>query len=371
MAELLSVTAILPEYCVTASETCAAIRTALPQNMAGRFVRMVQMSQNETRYSVLPFEEVRAIKTLDRRNIQYSEHAVRLATIAAREALRMADVGPKEINAVIGVSSTGHLMPTLETHVIDRLHLPSSSRRVPLTQLGCAGGVASVGLARMLTEAEWNANILIVSVELPSLSFPVVEPSPTDIVASSQFGDGAAAAVVSRRSGGRGPVVIDSASALFPGTVDDDGVRSTEVGLRLCRPRRLADTLRRELGAVVDEFLARKGLRRADVSFWAIHPRSPELLAAAAASLGLAESALAASRAVWRRAGNLVSAAVFHVLQEFGDASPRKSGELGMAIAYGAGFGCEMVLLEASGWLCGRPARVTTSAEVVADAPRA
>jgi len=370
MAELLSVSTILPRYCVRASETCSAIRAALPRNIAERFVRMVEMSQNQTRYSVLPFEEIKALKTLDVRNIQYSEHAVRLGTVAADEALRTANVQPNEIGAVIGVSSTGHLMPTLETHVIDRLHLSANSRRVPLTQLGCAGGVASLGLARVLSEVESESKVLIVSVELPSLSFPTVEPSPTDILASAQFGDGAAAAVMSRRREGRGPGVIDSGSALFPGTINDDGVRSTGVGLRQSRPRRLAETLRRRLGDVVDEFLSRHRLRRADVGFWAIHPRNPQLLAAAATSLGLAESALAASRAVWRRAGNVISAAVFHVLQEFSVASPREAGELGMAIAYGAGFGCEMVLLQAGGWLCSRPVEATAAGEAVADGPR-
>ena len=368
MAELLSVSTMLPGYCMTASETCEALGALLPAHTVARFARMVETSQNETRYGVLPFDELTRLDTLETRNAHYTEHAVRLGEAVAREALRSAGLEPDDISAVIGVSSTGHLMPTLETHLIDRLRLPVTSRRVPCTQLGCAGGVASLGLATALTNGDPSSNILVVSVELPSLSFPTLEPSPTDIVAFTQFGDGAAAAVVGRGPSG-GPTVIASGSALFPGTIHDDGVRATAAGLRLLRPRRLADTLRRELGEVVDRFLARRRIARQDIAFWVIHPRNPELLEAAAMSLGVADDELTASYAVWRRSGNVISAAVFHVLRELSASTPPQDGALGMMIAYGAGFGCEMVLLRAAGWLCGR-AGADPAAQKSQDAPR-
>jgi alkylresorcinol/alkylpyrone synthase len=262
-------------------------------------------------------------------------------------------------------------MPTLETHLIDRLGLSRTCRRVPLTQLGCAGGVASIGLAAALGDVDPNANVLVVSAELPSLSIPTVEPSPSDVLALTQFGDGAGAVVIGPGSSGRGPQVMASASALFPDTIGDDGVRLTGAGLRLLRPRRLAETLRRKLGDVVDQFLARHRLGRQDIAFWVIHPRNPELLEAAATSLGLADDALTASRTVWQRAGNVISAAVFHVLQELSASTPPRAGDLGMVIAYGAGFGSEMVLLKASGWLCDGRMGVPPAIEAGADAPRA
>jgi predicted naringenin-chalcone synthase len=101
----------------------------------------------------------------------------------------------------------------------------------------------------------------------------------------------------------------------------------------------------------VDGFLAGSNRTRSEIAFWAIQPRSPELLDAAAASLDLPESALAASRAVWRRRGNMISASLFHVLDELRTAAPPAAGQLGMMISFGAGFGCEMVLLRAAGWL--------------------
>ena len=356
MAELLSVATALPEHCVSASETKRHLAAMLPAGAASRYTRMVDGGGNQTRYAVLPPDQLRRQCSLEARNQAYRHHAVRLGEAVAREALERAALAPDQVSAIIGVSSTGYLMPTLETYLFERLQLSPSCRRVPLTQLGCAGGAAGLALAAELCDAAASARVLVVSVELPSVSFPAAEPSPTDIVAAMQFGDGAAAAVVSGGASARGPQVLATGSVVFPGTIDRDGVHLTADGLRLMRPRGLADILRHRLGDAVDQLLARCGLARGDIGFWAIHPRNPDLIDAAAAGLALPDAALTPSRAVWRRTGNLISAALFHVLRELQTAAPPADGAPGMMIAFGAGFGCEMVLLRSAGWLSGAAA---------------
>jgi alkylresorcinol/alkylpyrone synthase len=351
MAELLSVATALAEHCVSAADTKRYLAGALPAGAAARMARMVDAAGNQTRYGVLPLDELRRLETIEARNRVYMQHAVRLGGGAARAALHAAGLAPDAIGAVIGVSSTGYLMPTLETHLLEHLRLAPSCRRLPLTQLGCAGGAAGLALAAQLCAGAPAATVLVVSVELPSLSFPSTEPSPTDVIAALQFGDGAAAAVVASGATQRGPEVLAAGSVVFPGTLERDGVHLTTGGLRLRRPRGLAEILRRTLGDAVDGFLARHGVARGDIAFWVVHPRNPELLDAAAASLQLPDGAVAASRAVWRRSGNLISAAVFHVLNELRSAAPPPPGRLGVMVAFGAGFGCEMVLMQSHGWL--------------------
>ena len=352
MAELLTIATAMGEHAITAADTRLHLLATLPPNAASRFAQMFDASANEMRHFVLPLDQVRQLDTLEARNREYMRHALRLGDAVGREALRNAGVTADEITAIIGVSSTGYLMPTLETHLIERLGLSPRCRRVPLTQLGCAGGVASLALAAAFT-ADATSKVLVVAVELPSLSFPTIEPSPSDIVASMQFGDGAAAAVVSADHGTRGPTVLASGSVVFPETIDCDGVHLTTTGLRLMRPRGLAAILRRHLGEAVEQFLARHNVAVSEIGFWIVHPRNPELLSAAASSLRLDDAALTASREVWRRSGNIISAAVFHVLDELCVSAPPNAGTLGVMVAFGAGFSCEMVLLRAAGWLSG------------------
>lgn len=352
MSKLTAIATRLPDHCLTSDETRRDLATVYPPNVAERFIRVAEMARNHTRWLIQPLAELRQLRGIDERSRLYREHALGLGETVARQALAEAQQVPAQVTDVITVSSTGHLMPSLDAHLIERLGLPPTCRRVPLGPLGCAGGAAALGLASALAMRAPRARVLVVTVELPSLSMPLAEPSPSDIIASTQFGDGAAAAVISGDDCAPGSQVIASGSCQFRGTIDCDGVRLTSDGLRLVRPRKLAHTLREQIGGAVDRFLGEQGMLRSDVVFWVIHPRNPELLDAAATGLGLDPAATGASRAVWRRTGNTISCAVYHVLAELRSSSPPAPEAFGMMIAFGAGFGCEMVLLRAGGWLC-------------------
>jgi len=348
MAELLSVATVVPAYCVTAAETKAHLFASLPAAAAARFARMVDASQNQTRYSVMPMEELCRLQMWEARNDAYARHAVTLAGTAAKRALDSAGVDAEAVETLICVTATGYMMPSLDTYLVGRLGLKPTCRRVPMMQLGCAGGVASIGLAATL---RGGGHVLVVSVELPSLSFPAAEPAPTDILSSIQFGDGAAAAVVSVQHQGAGVEVLDTRSVLFPATAHRDGIRLTPAGLRLLPQRGLRQLVESRLPVAMREFLAPHGLRPEEVSFWVVHPRTPQVLDAVQESLQLPDGALRSSWAVWRRYGNVVSSTVFFVLRELYESDPPRDGDVGVMLAFGAGVACEMVLLRARGAL--------------------
>jgi alkylresorcinol/alkylpyrone synthase len=353
MAELVSITVTVPEQRIRRRELREFLGAVVPASSGRRLLDIAEATGSDTRYGALALAELRQLRTIEARSDAYRHHAVRLGEAASRAALDRARMPATAVRAVVGVSSTGFMMPTLETHLLDRLQLPPTARRVPVTQLGCAGGAAGLGIAATLADAERSGAVLMAAVELPSLSLPAAEASPGEILAALQFGDGAAAAVVGGGSSGRGPEIVGTGSAMFPGTLERNELQLTPDGLRLRPSRRLSELLRHGLAPRVDAFLSRHGLARRDIAFWAVHPRNPELLDPAAAGLELSADAVAPSRRVWQRIGNTMSAAVFHVLDEIRAAAPPPRGALGMIVAYGAGFACEMALLRADGWLCG------------------
>lgn len=348
MAKLLSISTALPDHCVTAADTKAYISGFLPSEVAARVNRLYDASGNRTRYSVMPLGELRCLHTLEARSKAYARHAMTLSEIVTRNAFEFAGVSPESVGALICVSSTGYLMPSLETHLISHLKMGPACRRVPIMQLGCSGGVAGIGLAAELL-GDSSRQALVVSVELPSLSLQVTEPSLTDIMSSVQFGDGAAAAVLSGGQGVGGLEVLATRSTLFPNSADRDGIRLTETGLRLMPQRGLPGLVRRWLPLAMREFLEPHGLRPEDISFWVVHPRVPQMLDAVRESLKLDEEALKPSRAIWERCGNTVSSSVFFILREIHESAPPPPGELGVMLAVGAGVTCEMVLLRSLG----------------------
>jgi len=107
----------------------------------------------------------------------------------------------------------------------------------------------------------------------------------------------------------------------------------------------LASTAAAQHAAVVlDQVLARAGVRREHVKGWVMHPGGRDVLLALREQLGLSDHDLRWSAAVLRDFGNLSSASVYFVLQAaLGDSTP--NGYWWMS-SFGAGFSCYGKLLE-------------------------
>ena len=355
MTEILSVSTLAPAHVVSANETKQILTAMLGERSARRVGRMVDASRIQQRHSVLPPSELLRLRTMGERTQAYGVQAVALGEQVARAALEDARMPAQEIDTLVCVSSTGFVVPSLDVHLINRLGLNPSCRRMPMTQLGCAGGAGALGVAAERVGSGSSRCALVVAVELPSLSVPVTEPSPLDILASTQFGDGAAAAVLASADGAVGPEIVATRTTLFPDSAGAGGVQLTEGGLRVVQSAALADLVRTRLAPAVGEFLDQHGCDVRDIGFWVVHPRSPQLLGAIAASLELGEHDLRGSWAVWREHGNMISASVFFILRHLCQTATPPAGALGLMLALGAGVSCEMALIRSRGWLgaCG------------------
>lgn len=285
------------------------------------------------------------------RTEHYERHVLELGEEVARHALATASVDPADVNIIVSVSCTGYLLPSLDVYLIQHLDLDPSARRLPITELGCSGGVAAMALASTLLDGGSAGVALIVSVELCSLCVQTKEPSDTDVIGNVLFGDAGAAAVVASGQGGHGPAVLASQTVLWPHTTEMLGMRLTDTGFRLVLSPDLPDAVRRHLPPTVRSFLQARAISVGDLSFWIVHPGGPKVLDAVGAGLELPDGLLEPSWNVLERCGNVSSASVFLILNELREHSPPSPGALGMVLAFGPGLSCEMVLLRAQGWL--------------------
>src|SRR3712207_6305558 len=107
----------------------------------------------------------------------------------------------------------------------------------------------------------------------------------------------------------------------------------TDLGFRMGLSPRVPDVLAKHVGDVVDELLGGAGLRVEDVAGWAVHPGGPRILDVVRDELGLAGTALGASRRVLAERGNCSSATVLLVLDQLADVD----GPV-VAMAFGPGL---------------------------------
>jgi alkylresorcinol/alkylpyrone synthase len=309
-----------------------------------RFLDILAHTQIESRHTVLPDDRIDACLSLRERNDLYIEHTLELGERAARAAIGQAGLVPRQIDSIISVSCTGYMIPSVDAYLFNRMGFAVNIRRTPITELGCVAG--AVGLARAWEEScvYPDSNILLLSVELPSLTFQPDDARAAQIISSMIFTDGAAAAVLSNRPRRPSPRLLGRRMYTMPGTLDDMGYNLDGDGLHIILSSGVPKLIQRTLPAQVDALLAQHGLLRSDLKWFAMHPAGAKVLNLVEQEFGLNSQDLAASWKVLRRYGNMSSAAVLFVLAEMLENPPAQPGEPGIIVAFGPGISGEIVL---------------------------
>jgi alkylresorcinol/alkylpyrone synthase len=188
--------------------------------------------------------------------------------------------------------------------------------------------------------------IVLLSVELCSLTFQMDDISTANMIATGLFGDGAAAVVV---RGGPAredcPSIAATRSVLYPGTEHVMGWDISERGFKLVLTPEIPALVREHLRRDVDGFLADHGLRRSDVSHWMAHTGGPKILSAVHETLQLPEGALEVTWDQIRSVGNVSSASVLQVLKRTMEEKRPEPGSHGVMLAMGPGFCSEILLI--------------------------
>ena len=210
----------MPEHTLTLEETLAMARelhAGHPQlALALRLIKNVGV---EKRHIVRPVSEILDHPGLEKRNAVYEHEAkTRIPPVVAK-ALANAHVKASEIDAIVMVSCTGFLMPSLTAWMLNELGFRSDVAQIPIAQLGCAAGGTAIARAMDFCNSHRKANVLIVSCEFCSLCYQPDDLEVGNLLSNALFGDAIAAAVV-RGDGGRGVDLLGAASHLIPGTAD-------------------------------------------------------------------------------------------------------------------------------------------------------
>lgn len=352
---LVSVATALPEHVVRqedAQRFAAGLFADLVAGQERRLLGVFSGAGIESRRSCLPLDAFDRPRGFGETNQLYLEHALRLGAEAASRALAAAELAPADVDHIVFVSSTGIATPSLDARLAHLMGFRADVRRTPLWGLGCAGGAAGVARARDFALAEPSARVLLVAVELCTLTFQQRDRTRQNLVAAALFGDGAAAAVIAgaraRRQGANGTRALDlleSRSTLLPDSLDVMGWNVDELGLHVIFSRDIPAIVRDWVRPTLDDFLAGLGLALADVAHLVTHPGGPKVLAAYAESLDLGPGALRHACEVLRAFGNMSSPTCLFVLERVLEAGEIGPGDLALLAALGPGFSSEVTLM--------------------------
>lgn len=317
----------------------------IPDRRLEAMMAIVDNAQVHRRYAIFPIDYTVEPRSLAKTNQEYMEHAVKLGRQAAEECLKRAEVRPDEVDLIITVSCTGFMIPSLDAHLINLMGFRSNVRRMPFTELGCAAGAMALGRAADFLKAHPGGNVLIIAVELPSLTFQRKDISQANLISSILFGDGAAAVLVSGK-GEKGPKILVSETYTFPDSLDAMGFDLRDSGFHILLSKDVPEMIGAKIRGLVDGFLERHGKKLEDIKGWILHPGGARLLGNVEKELGLCKCDTEPSWNVLGQVGNLSSATILFILQEWLEKRPLKSGEYAVAAAFGPGFSAEFLLLQ-------------------------
>jgi len=343
---LLGVACAVPPHAIDQNTVRDAARAIFGPRLRD-FERLAPVFDNasiSTRYASRPLDWYLSERGWPEKNAAYLETALDLLERAALDCLARAGRRPAEIDAVVTVSSTGIATPSLDALLMERLGLRPETIRLPVFGLGCAGGVLGLARAADLARARPGAVVLLLVVELCTLTVRQGDLSATNIVATALFGDGAAAVLLCCDAQDEdGPRVIAAGEHTWPNTRAVMGWRVEADGLGVVFSQDIPALIRQRLPGVLGAFLARHGATLAELDGVICHPGGTKVLNALEEVLAPVSDGFQHSWDVLRDYGNMSAVTVLFVLE-------RRMADKGrgrhLMSAFGPGFTAAFLLLD-------------------------
>lgn len=357
MPKIASISTYNPPYTLEQTNIEQLTRELFTDKIAqlGRLLKVFENGEIKQRHFCVPLEWHKEEHTFEERNNLYIELAVEYGVNVIESCLSNSffleePLSSKEIDAIIFVSSTGISTPSIDARIMNKLEFSDRMKRIPIWGLGCAGGAAGISRAYDYCLAHSNGKVLVVCVELCSLTFQPNDYSKSNLVGASLFADGVSCLLVcgdnaAIKNKKPMPYIMNTASKWMP---DSEGVMGWDIknnGLHVIFSRDIPTIINKWLGPFIDDFLDEQKLSKDQIKNLVAHPGGKKVLAAYEETLNMNTQHTAISRDVLKRHGNMSSPTVHYVLEQFMK-NEEKPDSYGLLLALGPGFSGEAILLQ-------------------------
>ncbi len=306
----------------------------------------------ERRHFSVPMDWFGQTHTFSERNSLFVESAVSMSVEALNDCIGKTGSSFDDIDHIFFISTTGLSTPSIDALLLNKLKFKKHIKRTPVWGLGCAGGAVGLSRAMDYTKAFPAETVLVVAVELCSLTFQKDDLSKSNLVAASLFSDGAASVIISGNESkycNSGSIeLIDSLSTTYDDSLGVMGWEIIDDGFKVIFSKDIPTIVENLVKPNIGEILNKNNLSVSDIKYFLTHPGGFKVISAYEKSLGLQNDKLKISRDVLREHGNMSSPSVLFVLKEFLKARTYTPGELGIISSLGPGFSSELLLFQTS-----------------------
>lgn len=350
MSYIKSIASALPDYQVNQDEVLSILARARGAELPPRLKQILGNSGIDKRYLAKPAEYYLQGRSWTERSAIYAQTGMSMAKSASEKALDEASLKASDIDVIIFVSTTGTVTPSIPTAMIKELGFRDTIQTVPVFGYGCAGGLLGLRLADQMADAGNGQNVLMIALELCSLSYDYSQFDKKNMIATALFADGCAAAVISSGQDSIEPTFRSFDQKTWPDTRDMMGWDIGETGFDLVLARDIPTFVGNDFAPFCDSFLERESLTRADMGEPACHPGGGRVVDALDDYFGAKVGNIDTTRNVLRHHGNMSSPTILFVLKALLANNPTKPIVM---TALGPGFTAAVGILDPRGALHG------------------
>jgi len=280
------------------------------------------------------------------RNELYAEKAKELFVKTAQQTIDENNTVTKsDITHVITVSCTGFFAPEPGFEIIKQLGLSPATQRFHLGFMGCFAAFPALKMANAFCQAQPDANVLVVCLELCSIHLQASKAND-NLISASVFSDGAAGLIVNSQQPSAGGYRLDQFStAIAEGSEQDMAWTIGDTGFDMVLSSYVPQIIESNLAQSIQPLFKDYQMSANDITHWAIHPGGRAILDKVEQSFQLQEQQLASPRNILANYGNMSSATILFVLADLLDRSPSADPETVLAMAFGPGLTIESRLL--------------------------
>ena len=338
----------LPQYHRSTEEIIPFVNTWLggqDDRFRRKVVKIFEGSGVNKRYGIMPIEDVFTVTSFEEKNTVYVEAVKKLGSKALESALKNASWQPKDLDFIITVSCTGIMIPSLDAYLVNELQLRQDIVRLPVTEMGCAAGVSGIIYANNFLKANPGKRAAVIAVESPTATFQLNDFSMANMVSAAIFGDGAACVLLSSHPDDNGPRILGEGMYHFYDAIEMMGFDLTNEGLKMILDPKVPETITSHFPKLTHPFLEALGSSIEHVQHLIFHPGGRKIVQTVEDLFGKLGKNIDETRKVLKDYGNMSSATVLYVLEEFMKKGI-PSGEQGMILSFGPGFSAQRILIE-------------------------
>ena len=241
-----------------------------------RMMSAFDNTEIKTRNFCKPLDYYSTLHTFQEHNAEYIKVSLEYSVKAIEKCISSAQIDKNEITDIIFVSTTGLSTPSLDALIINEMKLNQNISRTPIFGLGCAGGVAGFSKASILAKANPDAVVLLVTVELCSLTFLRNDFSKSNFIGSSLFADGVAACIITgdnhTNKTKNAITFLATQRKLYYDTLDVMGWEFLDKGFKVLFSQDIPTIISENIKNDVDSFLEKHQLTLSDIKNFIFHP---------------------------------------------------------------------------------------------------